>query len=656
MGPAPRSRLRQALDVSEPPLRQHDWLTSGKEFLERIGRVAGVGGWELELATGTLRWSPETFRIHGVAADFTPDVDTAIAFYAPEARPVIRAAVERSIASGEGWDLELPFTRADGTPIWVRAAGIVEFVESRATCLIGTFQDVTEQVRARRALQDANERIGLATASGRIGIWEWEITTGRVTWDTWMYRLYGMETQSAPPDFEQWISFLHPDDAERAHSEVRNAAAGLEPFDTEFRVIWTDGSVHHIRGTGRVSRDGAGRAVRMVGANWDVTGSRRLEADLTRQLELQAEAAERERAVFRNSSDALYIVGVRDMPHGPEFVFEAVSPAMARVTGLDPAWLVGQTPQDALPPNMAQTKVQHLKECVERGVTVLFAETYQTPLGPRDIESTLTPIRHAATGAVVRLAGSLRDVTERNQGRMRMMASTRLSALGTMAGGIAHEINNPLTVIHALAGELADDAEMGEVAAPHVLQAAQRIARMSDRIGKIVKSLRYIARDAGEDALMDAPLAGIVEQALEVCTKRFELESVRLDVAAIDSVLQVTCREVQIAQVLVNLLQNALDAAAEQESERWVRLDVSARAGQAVVSVTDSGRGVPPELRERIMTPFFTTKPVGRGTGLGLSLSRQIAEAHGGSVELGEREGRTCFSLTIPLSEGARSP
>ena len=87
----------------------------------------------------------------------------------------------------------------------------------------------------------------------------------------------------------------------------------------------------------------------------------------------------------------------------------------------------------------------------------------------------------------------------------------------------------------------------------------------------------------------------------------------------------------------------------EQKGERWVRLDVIARDDSVVISVTDSGPGIAPELRPRIMEPFFTTKPVGKGTGLGLSLSKNIAEEHGGRLEYGEDDGRTRFSLVLPM-------
>jgi PAS domain S-box-containing protein len=251
----------------------------------------------------------------------------------------------------------------------------------------------------------------------------------------------------------------------------------------------------------------------------------------------------------------------------------------------------------------------------------------------------------------------IRDVSDRRSleaelqaNRMRMIASARLSAIGTMASEVAHEINNPLAVIHAVASDLAESAERGETSPRDVVDDARRIRQYAERISKIVSSLRRLAREGEHDPLRETPVVEIVAYALDLCKQLFRQHSVELAVTPVDPRMTVVCREVQIAQIVVNLLQNAFDAALEQPDPRWVRLAVDTREDRLVVSVTDSGRGLPAEIKTRIMEPFFTTKPVGKGTGLGLSLAKQIAEEHGGTIEVGERDGHTCFSLCLPAS------
>ena len=229
-----------------------------------------------------------------------------------------------------------------------------------------------------------------------------------------------------------------------------------------------------------------------------------------------------------------------------------------------------------------------------------------------------------------------------------LVTSARLSALGMMAGGIAHEINNPLGIIHALASDLIDLVkEEGSAPPAMVSRNSTRIRETADRIARIIKSLRQISREGSSDKVQSAPIGKILEETLEVCRAWFKANEVKLLLPKHIPELNVYCREVQIGQILLNLLQNAFDAVVEQKDERWVRLDVTSRDDSVVISVTDSGPGIPPELRPRIMEPFFTTKPIGKGTGLGLSLSKNIAEEHGGRLEYGEDDGQELAFLLV---------
>ena len=238
--------------------------------------------------------------------------------------------------------------------------------------------------------------------------------------------------------------------------------------------------------------------------------------------------------------------------------------------------------------------------------------------------------------------------------RAQAVVTARLSALGQMAAGIAHEVNNPLSIISSSARNLVRLTERGELDALVVLKHADRITLTSDRIAKIVKSLRHIARDDSRDDFRVVRVADIVDEVLELCGERFRVNSVRLTRPAVDPSLSIFCREAQIGEVLLNLLQNAFDAVVETGGDKWVTVDVTAARDSVVIAVTDSGLGIPEELLPRIMEPFFTTKAAGKGTGLGLSLSRSIAEAHSGKLEPSATPGHTCFLLTLPIAPQAQ--
>jgi PAS domain S-box-containing protein len=254
-------------------------------------------------------------------------------------------------------------------------------------------------------------------------------------------------------------------------------------------------------------------------------------------------------------------------------------------------------------------------------------------------------------GNVIRVVGTVVDITERKEMEAQIEASARLSALGMMAGGVAHEINNPLAIIHGSALDLLRRARArGSVPLEIALRNGERIVQTANRIAKIIKSMRHLAREGSHDRVRPTPVTRILAETLEVCQERFKNHGVNLLLPDLDPALSVSCRQVQIEQVLLNLLQNAFDAVAERPGERWVRLAAVVQEDAVEFSVTDSGPGIPPLLKTRIMEPFFSTKDVGKGTGLGLSLSRRIVEDHGGKLELTEENGHPCFSFRLPLS------
>jgi PAS domain S-box-containing protein len=254
-------------------------------------------------------------------------------------------------------------------------------------------------------------------------------------------------------------------------------------------------------------------------------------------------------------------------------------------------------------------------------------------------------------GDVVRLVGTIVDTTERKEMEIQMEASARLSALGMMAGGVAHEINNPLAVIHGSAVDLLHKLKTGgSVPVDIALRHGERIVETSNRIAKIIKSMRHLSREGSHDKVRATLVSKILGETLEICGERFKHHGVRLLLSNVDPTLSVYCREVQIGQVLLNLLQNAFDSVAEQPKERWVRLAALVRDDAVEFSVTDSGAAIPPQLKTKIMEPFFTTKEAGKGTGLGLSISRSIVKDHGGELDLREEDGHPCFFFCLPRS------
>jgi diguanylate cyclase (GGDEF)-like protein/PAS domain S-box-containing protein len=265
---------------------QEERLRKSEELLNRTGALAQVGGWEVDLASGAIRWSEQTCHIHGVEPGYQPQLAEAIEFYAPEARPVIEAAVAQAMADGTDWDLELPFVQKGGRHIWVRTVGRAEFEGGKPVRLLGAFQDITRRIQDRLALEAAQQRVTLATESGGIGIWERDLQTGELRWDSRMYQLFGLPAECREEPIQAWGRHVHPDDLAAAEQAMADTIAHGAELEIDFRAVWPDGTVHHMHGAGRMLTDSHGKPTKLIGVNWDVTPLRELNARLAEQHEL----------------------------------------------------------------------------------------------------------------------------------------------------------------------------------------------------------------------------------------------------------------------------------------------------------------------------------------------------------------------------------
>lgn len=237
---------------------------------------------------------------------------------------------------------------------------------------------------------------------------------------------------------------------------------------------------------------------------------------------------------------------------------------------------------------------------------------------------------------------------ELEESKIKMVQSSKLSSLGEMAGGIAHEINNPLSIIQSKSRTLKKRLDAG-TDLEKCKEDLALIERTTDRIAKIIRGLRTFARNSEGDPMLPNKVGQIVADTLELCQERFKNHQIELRVNnAVDADLE--CRAAQISQVLMNLLGNAHDAV-EHLPEKWVELNVTGSSNKVRISVVDSGKGIAPEVVEKLMQPFFTTKGVGKGTGLGLSISKGIIEEHHGRFIYDQDSANTRFVIDLPLKQ-----
>ena len=351
------------------------------------------------------------------------------------------------------------------------------------------------------------------------------------------------------------------------------------------------------------------------------------------------DSREHYRLVAESASDAI----VTTDEHGT-IVF--ASPAAGPMFGRDAAGLLGRDLRELVPVATARptSSVRSVGRRADGSEFPIELSIGESRAGSR-------PIRTAVIRDVsdrVRAEAALEESRERAHG------SAKMAALGLMSGSIAHEVNNPLSAVLLRAQQLRQLAAAGTLDAATTLATAEQIERTVGRIRRVIDALRTFARQSDQDPLVPTDLSRIISEAVALSAERCAAEHIEIRVDPLPADVLVDCRVGQVSLILLNLLNNACEAV-EQETERWVAISVETDPTAARVSVTDSGPGIPEEIRPRIMEPFFTTKPFGKGTGLGLSVSRGLAESHGGQLALDSEAPHTRFVLTLPRSASEAS-
>jgi PAS domain S-box-containing protein len=243
------------------------------------------------------------------------------------------------------------------------------------------------------------------------------------------------------------------------------------------------------------------------------------------------------------------------------------------------------------------------------------------------------------------LSARVQELTEQQKKFIQM---AKMSALGEMAVGIAHEINTPLSVISLKGYELEALAKKQPTLKTQILPIAERLRSTARKIAEIIQGLKAFARDTPNAPAEQVEVQTLISDTLGLCEARLKKQGIKVEIAPVPKDLVVRCRPIQIVQVILNLLNNAFDAVASVDI-KWVKIQTGRRGNNVCIHVLDSGLGVPEELRAKLMQPFFTTKEFNRGTGLGLSISKGIMDSHGGTLHFDTSREHTCFSVELPV-------
>lgn len=482
----------------------------------------------------------------------------------------------------------------------------------------------------------ARDRQELLSAAGDFGLWEWFPDEKAAVYSERWARQLGFERDELAGLCDTWFERIHPEDRPHVVREVQAHLRGLTSlWRMTYRMRHRDGHWVHVLAHGTI--ESAGDRRRFVGVHADISPLVAMEKEL-RAL------SERYEIVLGASH-----VGTWDFDPAKDEVNYDYQ-ALQIFGGFRPrsfsfaAWLEIVHGEDR----------EAVRSRLLNGLTlggaidVSFRIVRPSDGMVRHLQLKAQMVRDDEGRRLVGVVGDASQQVQRQQEfedqRRKSIHASKMASLGQMAGGIGHEIKNPLAVIQGAAQALERGLQSSELSVDQIARQVTRILSTTERIDRIAKGLCNFARDGGGEAPQPCELKPIVEETLAFCEDRLRARGIHLDVTIPPESHVVWCRPVQVSQALLNLVNNAADAA-EFLDEKWIRIEIHSSEKNVYLSVVDSGEGVPDDVRRKMMDPFFTTKPSGKGTGLGLSIVHNLVQANGGVLEYGLRDGRTAFSI-----------
>lgn len=631
-------------------LQGMDQLRNHEARLRQVFRLAPVG---MVLAEGSgqlIEANEEYAQFLGYAAASALEGQSLLDHVVAEHQPVFQAAILAALG-GRNFRLELRFQCRNGMPRWGDASGNVLQDDADRPYLVVQVADIAERKGAELALTENRNQLVAAQRVARLGSWRWDIQRQELEISEVLREMVGASPQRRTVDGNALRALVLPDDLAQFDEHLRRLRQGVSSLQVVVRARTFQGEWRYWRVDVALSQPGAGDAAFLMGTAQDITEERLAEV-------ASRESEARYRSLFDTNMDGLYFLSLSGQ-------IEEANPAFLTLTGYTASEVQG-LPVHTLTPeewraadDMAgnQIRIQGYCDLIEKAL--LRRDGSRVPVMFRAWQL------RDSQGEVVRVIGMVRDITalkkmesERAALERGMRQAQKMEAIGQLTGGIAHDFNNILasilgyTELALRRQSVSNDSDLS--------RQLGEVQQAGERGRELIRQMLLFSRGGRRSGKAQSvgPLIADVARMLQPTLP----STIELSCSAADDTPEILMDEVALQQVVMNLVLNARDAL---EGTGKISVDLSLQplerhvcsschhefAGPMVVlTVADDGLGMSPVTLERMFEPFFSTKPPGQGTGMGLAVVHGIVHEFQGHI-LVDSSGQGCrFSIVFPAA------
>lgn len=504
-------------------------------------------------------------------------------------------------------------------------------------------EDIIGGKLAKETCWESQVRLTLALETVKMGIWEKSLTTRKCIWSDSIGPLYGLPKGSSCPPHPEFLQLIYPEDRHICIQAVTKAIEEGKEFEIEYRVIWADESIHWLSCTGKVYYNQEGEPTKIIGTTRQISDYKEKEQKLSEQA-----------ALLNIATDAIF---VRDFQTDISFWNQGAE----KIYGWSQAEVLHKKIHDIFYSKISQQEEETALQSTIQVGTWQGELHKQTKSGEEIIVESRWTLMFDDNKQPISILIVDTDITDKKKLQEQFYRTQRLESIGTLAGGIAHDLNNILTPIvvasQLMKGKFAKNYDRH----PQLLTTIENNAR---RGSDLVKQVLSFARGVkGERIIIQ--VKHLITEIIQVARETFS-KSIEFRIHICDNLGTICGDSTQLHQVLMNLVVNARDAMPEGGlltitaenifvDQIHSRINVNAKEGYYVmITVTDTGMGMSSEILDRIFEPFFTTKEVGTGTGLGLSTVLGIIKSHNGFVTVSSQIGQgSTFKVFLPSVESS---